>query len=94
MEAARKEIRDERLCMGQDVGRFVLTDFDLDPRLTIGPYVGFEVGEERRVIRKSQYGTGWIVQRYTHHPMGWLSDEEPVSRRETFAAALADVRAA
>lgn len=95
MEAARKEIRDERLCMGQEVGRFVVTDFDLEPRIPAGgAYVGLVNGYERRVIRWLPVSECWQVSAYTKHPMGWLADGSEPERAATFTAALDAVRAA
>lgn len=95
MKSASKEICEAKLCMGQEIGRFVLTDFDLDPRIPAGGmYVGFVNDYERRVIRWLPVSECWQVSAYTKHPMGWMGDGSESERAATFAAALAAVRAA
>lgn len=95
MESANKEICEAGLCLGQEIGRWVVTDFDLEPRIPAGgAYVGFVNGYERRVIRRLPISECWQVSAYTKHPMGWLADGSEPKRANTFAAALADVRAA
>lgn len=95
MEAARKEICEAKLRMGESIGRFILVDFNLEGR---APHVGLETGDERRVVRWN--GERWDVTRYVkpvlgNHTMpGWMRDHESNVCADTFAAALADVRAA
>lgn len=95
MDSAREEIREAKLCLGQEIGRWVVTDFDMEPRIPAGGmYVGFVDGYERRIIRRLPISECWQVSAYTKHPMGWLADGSEPERAATFAAALASVRAA
>lgn len=91
----REEIAQLKLCMGQKIGRWTLDSFDLDAKRGEAVWVGFEDGAQRRIIRKSTRGAGWLVLPQTkHHIGGWMADEEAPDHVPTFGEALELVRAA
>lgn len=95
MMTPREEIRGASLCLGQAIGRWTITDFDMEPRIPAGGmYVGFTADYERRIIRRLPLSECWLVSAYTRHPMGWLNDGSESERAATFAEALEMVRGA
>lgn len=91
----REEIAQLKLCMGQKIGRWTLDSFDLDAERGEAAWVGLIDGAQRRVIRKSTRGEGWLVWPQTRHLSGgWMGDEEAPDHVPTFAEAIELVRAA
>jgi hypothetical protein len=91
----REEVTQARLRMGQLIGRWELTGFDLDADRGAAVWVELIDGPQRRIIRKSTRGAGWLVEPQTEHPIcGWMGDEDAPALVATFAAALEVVRAA
>ena len=92
MKTARQEIADQRMCFGEKIGRFEVTDFDISPSdASGGPYIGLSCKHERLVLRKSTKSLAWYAMRYTRHEMGWLSDEQPMLYAETLAGLLVKI---
>lgn len=91
----REEIAQHKLHMGQMIGRWTLDSFDLDAERGAAAWVGLIDGAQRRIIRKSARGAGWLVLPQTrHHIGGWMGDEDAPEHVDTFAAALALVEGA
>lgn len=93
MTTARQEIGAIRMCFGEKIGGFEVTDFDASPSDEVGgPYVGMRREGERLVLRKSMASGAWYAMRYTPHSMGWLSDEQPMLYAETLVALIEKIK--